>query len=229
VRLRRILFSVASIGLLIISCDVSTLAISQPVIPTQIPGALNFLIAQTAGAAATQTAALIPPTLTPSLTPFPTFTPPDTDTPTPTFIFILLIPTSSGSGGGSGSGSGSGLTSGTAGKEYACTRGSKSPANGTSFNPGQKFTGDWKVKNSGTIDWVITTVDFDFVSGSGSVNFSSPSSTLFDFSSTVAVGSSVTLTVPMKAPASAGSYTSNWTLAASHKTFCTFSWNITVK
>src|SRR5262249_43540152 len=147
-----ILLFITAIALVIISCDVSTLAGSPAEAPTPIPGSLNLFIAQTAGAAATQTARLIPPTLTPSFTPYPTFTPPDTDTPSPTFIFILFTPTSGGGGGG-GNG-----TTGTAGSDFACSKLSKSPADGTQFSTGQKFTGSWKVKNSGTADWPSTSV-----------------------------------------------------------------------
>ena len=56
--------------LLLMSCDMSTFALSQQ-IPTPIPGAIKLMVIQTAAVAATETAALIPPTLTPTLTPFP--------------------------------------------------------------------------------------------------------------------------------------------------------------
>src|SRR5258708_10088167 len=62
--------------------------------PTALPGAINILAAQTAAAASTETAALIPPTLTPSLTPFPSQTSPASPSVTPTFIFRLSSPTS---------------------------------------------------------------------------------------------------------------------------------------
>jgi hypothetical protein len=224
---RRFVLALCAVTLVIISCDVSTLAGSSSVPPTPIPGALDLYVAQTAGAAATQTAQLIPPTLTPSPTAFPTFTPPDTETITPTFIFVLLTPI--GGGGGGGTSTSGGGTSGTAGSEYACSRLGKSPSSGAAFSSGQKFTASWQVSNAGSVVWSNTTVDLDFVPGSGSTNMSFPLATVFDFPSSVGVGSTITLSVPMKAPSASGSYTGNWTLVASHKTFCSLTISIKVK
>ncbi len=62
-------------------------------IPTAIPGAINIIVAQTAAAASTQTALLVPPTLAPSFTPFPSQTPSMIPADTPTFVFLLPTPT----------------------------------------------------------------------------------------------------------------------------------------
>lgn len=65
--------------------------------PTQIPGAVNTVVAMTYAAALTETAAVLPTaTYTSTDTPTATKTPlPPTDTPIPTatFIFILFTPT----------------------------------------------------------------------------------------------------------------------------------------
>jgi hypothetical protein len=74
----------------ILAC-VPTLAPSAP--PTLDPPSINTIIAQTAGAAATQTAMWMPPSSTSSLTPLPTNTPRVTPTSTPTFIFRLYTAT----------------------------------------------------------------------------------------------------------------------------------------
>lgn len=116
---RRKLFLLLSAAVFVISCDVTSF-LASPAFPTTAPGAVNTIIAQTAAAAATQTAlrmpavgpvsvstivaqtaavaatqteALIPDTLTPSFTPFPSQTPSITPTSTPTFIFKLKTPT----------------------------------------------------------------------------------------------------------------------------------------
>ncbi|MGZ6316632.1 MAG: hypothetical protein ACXWNQ_05175, partial [Anaerolineales bacterium] len=63
-----------ALTLFAISCDLSTLV--TPAVPTSVPGGVNTIIAQTAEAAATQTALLAPsPTQTSTLAPLPTNTP----------------------------------------------------------------------------------------------------------------------------------------------------------
>ncbi len=208
--------------LLLMSCDVSTFAVPQQIL-TPIPGAVNMIVAQTAAAAATQTAALIPPTLTSTLTPFPTQTPLDTPTMTPTFIFIMFTPTSSVTPTSYINITSTSSVSTTA-PEFSCSKVSQSPANGTKFNAGAPFTLNWKVKNTGTSDWLSTSIDLDYVSGT---QFTS--ATVIGLSSTITPGNSVTLSIPMNAPSTSGTYTTNWSLAAGAVTFCHLSLKITVK
>jgi len=66
-------------------------AVITPV-PTLDPNAINLFIAQTAGAASTQTIAAIPPTTTFTLTPRSTFTPESTATPFQTFMIPSPTP-----------------------------------------------------------------------------------------------------------------------------------------
>jgi len=193
--------------LLLISCDVSTLAASQQ-IPTPIPNAINLIIAQTAAAAATQTAALLPPTLTPTLTPFPTQTPADTSTPTPTFIFLLATMTSTSTNG-----------------VFTCGLASQSPLNRSTFTPNQTFTLNWKVKNTGSSTWLQDSVSLNYVSGEQFTGV-----TVVSLPKTVASGNSITLSINMTAPSRVGDYTTNWTLVAGGgQTFCNLFLRILVK
>jgi hypothetical protein len=208
----------------ILSCGVPFAA--QVPIPTALPGAVDIIVAQTAGAAATQTAALIPPSLTPSITPPPTSTPSETPTPTLTFVFRLPtstkvrtstpVPTSGSSGGGGGGGGG-----GTS--DYDCSLVSRTPANGAVFNGGNTFTENWKVKNIGSLKWTTTNVDFIYVSGE---NMSAISG--FDLPSPVNPGAMITLSVNMTAPSAPGTHTTTWALRAGKIQFCSVSLSITV-
>jgi Ig-like domain from next to BRCA1 gene len=191
--------------LLLISCDVSTFAASQQ-IPTPVPGAINLMVAQTAGAAATQTAAQIPPTLTATIAPLPTLVPTNTPTATPTFVFVVFTPTALG---------------GTRG--YSCSYISQNPKDGTNMNGKTAFTGKWKVINDGGIAWDPNLVDFVFVSGR---NFAVVSEVKIP--TTVDIGSQVTISVDMTAPNKSGTYTTVWSLRAGIKSFCSLSMKIKV-
>jgi len=191
--------------LLVLSCDLSTFAANQQ-IPTPLPGAINLMVAQTAGAAATQTAAMIPPTLTPSFTPFPTLVPSETPTSTPTFVFILASPTPIGTLRG-----------------YSCNWVSQNPKDDTDMNGKTAFTVKWKVINDGGIAWDPTIVDFVFASGT---NFATVNEEKIP--SEVGVGESVALSVDVIAPNKAGRYTTIWSLRAGVTSFCSLSLSIKV-
>jgi hypothetical protein len=216
-----------AVTILIISCDVSTFVAPPQVIPTAAPGAIDTIVAQTAAAALTQTAALLPPTLTPSITPLPSQTPSITPTPTASFVFRLPtttkvktatpIPSSGGSGGSGGGGGGS--ASG-----FECSLVSRNPDNGASFNPGQSFTESWKLKNTGSEKWASSTVDFIYVSGENMASI-----TGMDLPSTVNPGGTITLSVNMTAPSGAGTHKTTWSLRAGKNQFCSVSLSITVK
>ena len=195
--------------LLLISCDVSTL-ISNQQIPTPIPGAINLIVAQTAAAAATQTAAIIPPTLTPTLTPFPTQTPLDTPTVTPTFIFLLptFTPT---------------ITPTDASTVFTCSLMSQSPGNGTHFAPSQSFTLTWKVRNTGSSNWIQKDVYIEYVSGAQFTG-----TTVIEIPKALASGNFFNLVINMTAPSKIGNYTTHWTLTADGEDFCSLSMQIKV-
>lgn len=78
---------------------------------------------------------------------------------------------------------------------------------GTTMEAGKTFTKTWKFQNTGTCTW---TPEFDifFVSGD---QMGAPS--VVDFPATVAPGGTVEISIPMTAPASAGTYTGYWTFA----------------
>jgi hypothetical protein len=212
------------ISLAVILACVPSLAV--PSASTPNPGAVNTFIAQTANAAATQTAKAMP-----TLTPTPTITPTqNTETPTftatSTVIFILSSPTSpviptftrisTGGGGGSGGGSSS--------DNFACQVISVSPANGTSFNARADFDAVWHVKNIGQKNWDRNSVDYIYLSGSKIHKVSG-----YDLSTTVVVGSTTDITVDMQAPKNAGTYSTTWTLRVGNKNFCSMSLTIVVK
>ncbi len=219
-RLKRERYALLIMASLIISCDISTFVPAQIPLPTAVPGAIEIIVAQTAAAAATQTAAHMPPTLTPSITPLPSQTPSETPTPTVTFVFRLPTFTkvktatpvpSSGGGGGGGSSS------------YSCSLVSRSPDNGAVFSGGASFTENWKVKNNGSSKWTTTGVDFIYVSGENMSGING-----FDLPSGVNPGGTITLSVSMTAPNTAGSHKTTWALRAGKNQFCTVSVTITV-
>jgi hypothetical protein len=204
-------------------------AIATTPFPTTDPNEISTIIAQTAFAASTQTAAAIPTstfTLTPSPTrPTPTFSP----TPTSTVIFILSTPTpfviptftflSNGNGNG---GSGSGSSSSSA--NYACQILSVSPPNGTKFDPRADFDAVWSVKNIGQEPWDRNSVDFVYDSGSKLHKVAG-----YDLNSDVKVGATTNLGVDMETPKDSGTYTTTWTLRVGSNDFCKMSLTINVK
>lgn len=74
----------------------------------------------------------------------------------------------------------------------------------TVLQPGQSFTKTWRFKNIGSCSW---TPDYSiaFVSGA---SLNAPAS--IRLNTTITPGSTMDISVPMTAPTSAGSYTSNW-------------------
>lgn len=74
---------------------------------------------------------------------------------------------------------------------------------GTVLAANEAFTKKWTLKNEGSCTWT-TEFDFAFVSGEkmGGASIDMPKS--------VAPGGSITISIPMKAPATAGDYTGLW-------------------
>ncbi|HEX8916931.1 MAG TPA: NBR1-Ig-like domain-containing protein [Chloroflexota bacterium] len=200
-----------ALALLVISCDVSTL---MPVAaPTSLPaGAVNTIIAGTAQAAASQTAAAMPPTLTPTLTPPPTLTPSVTPSPTATFLFILSSPTRT-------------ATLAASASNLACQFRDQTPSDGSTMARNQSFVATWTVKNIGQGTWASSSIDFAYLTGDKLATVK-----LVDLPKDVAPDSSVTLKVPMIAPTAAGSYKTAWTLQqGKNNQFCRLTLSITVK
>jgi hypothetical protein len=107
---------------------------------------------------------------------------------------------------------------------YSCSVTSQSVANGTEFVKGSEFDASWTVKNTGTSAWDANEIDYRFISGTSMHK----SSAAFDFPSSVAVGSSITITVDMIAPSSAATYETYWGIARSSVNFCTLPMKIKV-
>lgn len=191
-------------------------SLTTETVPTVDPGAIDTLIVQTANAASSQTAAVLP-SATMSWTPVPTR---NTETVTPTatstviFVFFsptpLVIPTFTASG--------------SASDTYACQVISVSPPDGTSFPARQDFSAFWVVKNIGKKKWDRTTVNYAFASGDKFHTISS-----YDLSESLASGNIIELNADMQAPKDPGIYTTTWTLRAGKKTFCPLNLTIKVK
>lgn len=196
-------------ALVIISCDVSTL-VAPAAVPTLVPGGINTIVAQTAGAAATQTAALIPPTLTPTTTPTATRTPTVTPSLTPTFLFILATLSKT-------------PTPGPASGDLACLLVSQSPDDGATMTKNQSFTVSWKLRNSGSSTWDPNAVDFIYVSGAKMASVKAA-----DLPKSVAAGDTITLKLSMTAPGAKGSYKTVWTLRQGKTQFCKVNISIVV-
>jgi len=160
--------------------------------PTLSPEQMQTQAVETFSAGLTQTAMAAPPTQMPfpTLTASPTFAPFATSTAgTP-----LSAPTSSG--GSSGTGPQTSC--------YALTFVSDvTIPDNTQMTPGQTFTKKWKVLNSGSCAWDAG-FKFSFTTGNalGGSTVTLPAA--------VASGAQYELSVDMTAPATAGTYQSNW-------------------
>jgi hypothetical protein len=184
-------------------------SISTPV-PTLAPGELEIIIAQTAAMAATQTEALITPSLTPTLTPSPTVTASVTPSPTATFIFLLptLVVNPTGETGG----------------KYACEITSVSPAYDAIVAPGQPFNARWELRNNGSEPWDSNSIDYGYFSGAKL--HKGPGGR--DLDSTVGVGGTMEIIIKMNAPAEPGTYSTVWKMHVKEEYFCSMTIQIIV-
>lgn len=170
---------------------------------------VQTIIAATAGAAATQTAAFQPsPTSPPSPTATITSTATVTPTPTPIIVFPtftpLVFPSPIGGGGGGGGN-----------VDYACVLLSQNPANGTVMNPQTDFDASWTLRNSGLKTWDSGSVDFIYVRGDKLHKQAG-----YDLPKDVAPGKSIQLGADMLAPKTEGTYTTFWGLRRGKNIFC---------
>jgi len=213
-------FSFLIVTVLVLAC-MPTLSPAPTQIPAFDPNSINTAIVLTAEAAATQTAILMPATLTPSVTPFPTSTLPPSETPTPTFIFILptsTVPSAtptpeptrdSATGGGS---------------SFDCRVDSQSPADNTVYTPGTDFDAAWEITNTGNDRWDANSADYRYVSGD-----KIHQAEIYDFNKSVGAGKRTVIIVDMKAPASPGTYSTTWKIYIGKNKFCPMSVTIIVK
>jgi hypothetical protein len=84
---------------------------------------------------------------------------------------------------------------------------------GTRYNPDATFTKTWRLRNIGTCSWNSTDVSMIFESGS---QLGAPASV--PMPATVAPGSTVDISVNMKAPSAAGHYIGYWKFKSSQGT-----------
>jgi hypothetical protein len=194
---------------LLIACAPFAVA-TPPAPPTFDPLSLNTIIAQTAGAAATQTFVLQP-----TLTPVPTLTKTPTEIPTstPTFIFVLSTPTVPSPT----------PTLDVNGPKYACQVVSKIPTDNTVFARGIPFKTHWQVLNTGTFAWDENSTDYRYISGDKLHTTAG-----FDFNQSVPTGGIIDLIVEMQAPNDPGTYKTTWGIATGKERFCSMSITIVV-
>ena len=203
--------------------------------PTLDAGSLNTMIAQTAGSAATQTAGLLPPRLTPSVTPLPTWTPTITPLPTNTF-FIKLPPTATkpapintiNSGGGPTATSRGGGGPPDPVSIYSCRVLRVSPKDRSILAPNQTFSTVWIVKNKGA-NWPAGSVNLVYMDGSITQLVDGRDiSPLSPYE--ISGGDTVTLPrIAMEAPSSPGVYSTRWSLQIDRTPFCVMDLTIIVK
>ncbi len=206
----KVLALVAAVAL-ILACVPSLTPVSAP-IPTFDPNSVSTAIAQTAQAAGTQTALFTSPTPTSTNTPFPTAIPSETPLPTVTFIFILptpTVPTSTPKPGSSG-------------LKFDCRILSKNPEDNVVVGPNSTFNMVWEVINVGTELWHTDDVDYRYKSGDKLHTASA-----YDLENIVLPGGQTDIRVAMKAPGSAGTYSTVWIIRSGRNEFCRMS--ITIK
>ncbi|WKZ36830.1 MAG: NBR1-Ig-like domain-containing protein [Anaerolineales bacterium] len=203
-------FALLTIAVIMLACAPALAPASEP-IPTFDPNSIHTVIAQTADAAATQTALVAPPTETSAPTVTPTELP--TETPTPTFLFLLptltFTPTP--------------VTIVPSKSEYACQIFSQDPQNDSRMARNESFDAKWTVVNVGTQAWERGNSDYLYNSGDRLHKTGG-----YDFDVTVSSGESVELVVNMQAPGSPGTYKTAWRIVIGKQRFCPLNLTIIV-
>jgi hypothetical protein len=215
-------------GLLILALGISACSpfAARP-LPTQPPGWIETVVAGTAQASMSETAAALPTSTPPRPIPTATKTPPpptETATPSPTFIFLLptMTPTikiTVPSGGGGGSGPTKTPVSTT------CQLVDQSPKNGTVVPPQADFDMLWQVKNISTQTWIRSDTDLVYISGPKMQKYYD----IIDLEADVKPGEIVDLGVDMIAPLAEGTYTIHWALKVGTQTLCDLYLTLQVK
>ena len=204
-RMLAIFFAIA----LLLACAPIAIATS-PAPPTFDALSLNTIIAQTAGAAATQTFVLQP---TSTIVPTITKTPTEIPSSTPTFIFVLptsTVPSPT-------------PTVDVNGAKYVCRVISQTPSDNTVLSRGIPFKAYWQVINIGSSAWDVNSADYRYISGDKLHKTSG-----FDFTKSVPTGGTINFAVPMQAPDKPGTYTTTWKIALGKERFCPMSITIVV-
>lgn len=195
---------------------------SAPVIqqPTVDMQALETFIVQTAGAAQTQTARVIP---TATYTATPSRTPTITPTPTVTFIFdfstLTPFPTQTpigqiSTGGGSGAG-GTPEKSIYTGHPWSCRVTSTQPPRGAILQKELIFYAYWTILNTGTTTWDHNSVDLIYTGG-----WRHEGTKIQDLGQNIPTGGKIVVGARFTAPKNAGEYGSHFILKVGNRKFC---------
>lgn len=183
---RRFAMFSGALTIFLAGCNVSTA-------PPVAPGS------PTPASAATETAALITPTETATLTEVPSRTPTMTAT-------ITLTPFLSASAG-----------------ELDCKVRSQSMKNGTHVGPRERFDVGWKVKNTGTAAWDPGNTDFTYVDGTRMYQ-----AEVLALPTVVEPGDAIALSAALLSPKHPGTYMTVWALRRGDNRFCRVSVEIVV-
>jgi hypothetical protein len=108
---------------------------------------------------------------------------------------------------------------------YNCMVLSISPAPGEFLLPGQDFDANWSVKNTGSVTWSIASVDARFTRGAHLQKLAE----VYKLTAEVAKNGTYKVGVDMKAPYTAGTYTTTWHLVAGDTKICALDLTIVVK
>ena len=213
----------------ILGCGTPALVTPPPSAPG--PGSIETIIVQTAMAAQTETALVLPPSATPSLTRPPTKTFTVTPTPTATVLFLFSTKTSvpiatslftGGDGNGTGSGSGGSSSGGgfvkptATPQEWNCRVLTKSPANNAIITAGTSFKAIWTVQNTGTKTWPKKGVDVVYQSGAHLIT----GKPYYDIPVGVSPGGTLRISVTMEVPKRPKDYSTRWSLMVGKTHFC---------
>ena len=165
------------------------------------------------------TATPIPPTETPP----PTITMTNTLVPTNTTVYVYVPVTYPTSTPGTTTPTGT-ITATSTASDYACSITAQGISDHTEFSPNEEFDATWTIKNTGSVDWDASQIDYRYVSGTATYKHNSA----YDFPSSVASGNSITIIVDMIAPSTAANYESYWGVFSSSSNFCSLPLRITV-
>jgi Ig-like domain from next to BRCA1 gene len=217
-----------TLGLAILGCATPALVTPPPV--TSAPGSLETFIVETGIAAQTETAIVLPPSPTPSLTSAPPKTP--TITPTATATVLFLFPTSINptdafmtsdiadfmtAEASTNDNSHDGYVKPTATpSEWECRVLYKSPAKDAVLIAGTSFKAIWTVQNTGTKVWPKKGVDVVYQSGARL----NPGRPYYDIPAGVGPGGTVTISVTMELPKRPKGYNMRWALMVGRTQFC---------
>lgn len=240
-------------SLLILALTAGCAGLGRAPLPTQPPGVVETIIAATFAAAEARTQASFPtetetplpsPTIsdTPGATATPsiTMTPSKTLTPTITTTPVWVLPTWTtfptmtkmgiqtvrpSTGGGSTTTTNTKVPAPTP-NPYKCTPMSQQPSNNVEIKAGTAFDVIWTVKNTGSAEWELHSVDLLYASGT---NMEKIAETIIDIPITILVGETLAWDLDMIAPAAPGLYTTNWTMnIGRYNKFCPLSLTIKV-